>query len=105
MSTIAKDEVVVVELQLPANGRQLAKWKRTALYADGKVYAPAGAFGNEGMAFLCASHDGEDAMRQHGHIYLSTAWLKQEFPRDADLADSIDRKVRSHVKAEFEEAS
>lgn len=83
-----------------SEGSKLPEWKRTAFFQDGEVYVPAGIFDNEQRAFLCACYDGVGFVSHKGHAYLPASWIKQEYPKDADLAESVERRIRAIVATE-----
>jgi|SRR6516165_2964543 hypothetical protein len=72
------------------------RWARTAwvMRSSGDIYMPAAAAGNETTVFLCAGFDNEPILRVHRHVYVRTSWVRREFPKCADIADLIERKIK-----------
>ena len=79
-----------VEVQFYTVDGKGPKWIRSAgISGDGTVFVPAAISGNEKMAFLNASFDGEKACINHEHIYLPSVWMKKEYPKESEMIDMI----------------
>lgn len=85
-----------------SEGRRFAKWKRSSLWVpDGRVFMPAAIWMDERAAILCASHDGNQTLvMDKGHVYVSSDWLANEFPKYAEDIRSIADNIRRHVHEE-----
>jgi hypothetical protein len=80
--------------------KKYPKWMRSAAIEipGGTVYAPAAMMGNENLAFLCASYDGQTALVDNGHLYLSTKFLAQELKNDAEMVAACKKIERTMLK-------
>ena len=76
------------------SARRLPKWLRSACKVGDDIYVPARVVGDETRVMLCAMFDGVDLIQSHGHAYVPASWARQEFPANADLVETIERKVR-----------
>lgn len=88
--------IMITNTELP----ETPEWQRSAAIEtdDGEVFIPAAFAGPELLALLCATADGEDALADDGHIYLSAKWMAREYPDLADTCETIERKCREHLK-------
>lgn len=80
----------------PSNKAPL--WARSAALADdGTVFIPAAIAGNEMRTVLAATWDSNVPMViDSGHAYLPSTWMARECPRNADICELIERRVREH---------
>lgn len=77
-------------------GHDRPQWQRSACVdIEGDIYAPAGLFGDEARAHLCAMWDGVSCVFREDHVYLPTYWLAKHYPDDSDLVAIIEVKVDS----------
>jgi hypothetical protein len=83
--------------EVSAQGRRIPAWaRRAALAADGTVFVPAAVAGSEMDAVLSAGYDGVTIVHYGDHAYVSAEWLRQEYPKAANLVIKIERSVREH---------
>jgi hypothetical protein len=81
--------------EVGAKGRGVPAWaRRAALAADGTVFIPAAVAGSEMDAVLSAGYDGVTIVQDRGHAYLPAEWIRQEYPKAANLTMKIERSVR-----------
>lgn len=77
-------------------GHDLPQWQRSAcMDSEGVIYAPAGIFGDEARANLCAIWDGVACVFYEDHVYLPTCWLAKHYPDDSDVITAIEIRVDS----------
>jgi len=77
------------------------KWIRTIAVADdGKIFIPAAIYGDEKVAFLCASFDGVAHIINDEHLYLPLDWVENESsdPRVKNICATIKNKHANEVK-------
>ncbi len=64
--------------------------------ADGGVWAPADIFG---LAWLCATYDGEPVRFRDGHAYVRLSWVVKELPEHTEAAELFAERIRAAVLA------
>ena len=73
------------------------KWELSACFWKGEVYVPAAIGGNETSVVLCAMHDGVSLVQNWKHAFVPASWAKREYPKEADVVELIERRVRQHL--------
>lgn len=81
------------------NAEKLAEWLRTSFIdADGQVYLPCGAFGDEHIAFMCLAFDGNIPMvSSNGHYYAPAEWLIGEYPKHKEAIEVMRDRVQQEA--------
>ena len=63
---------------------------------DGTVFITGAVTGSEMDALLSAMFDGITFIRDNGHAYFPSDWLRENYPDAANLVNKIERAVRAH---------